>query len=63
MEKAFGNEQANVGALAPADEKAKWHAHWTIKKFLGDYPEMTAEEIEAAGVEPFEVLEIDGNCC
>ncbi len=62
MEKAFGNEQANVGAFAPAEEKAKWRAHWSIKKFLGDYPGMAAEEIEAAGVVPYEVLEIDGNC-
>lgn len=62
MEKAFGNEQASVGAFAPVEEKGKWKTRWTIKKFLGDYPGMASDEIEAAGVEPFEVLEIDGNC-
>ena len=43
-------------------EKGIWHAHWTVKKFLGDYPGMTPEENEAAGVKPYEVLEVDGNC-
>ena len=62
MEKAFGNEKASVGASIAAAEKARWMAHWTIKKFLGDFPGMSAEEIEAAGVEPFEVMEVDGNC-
>ena len=62
MEKAFGNEKASVGASISAAEKAQWMAHWTIKKFLGDFPGMSAQEIEAAGVEPFEVLEVDGNC-
>ena len=61
MEKAFGQDHTRAGAFVPLVEKGKWMAHWTIKKFLGDYPDMTPEEIEAAGVKPYEVLEIDGN--
>src|SRR5271157_5267593 len=62
MEKASGSEQAGLGAFIPVKEKALWKAHWTIKKFLGDFPGMTPDEIEAAGVKPYEVIEVDGNC-
>ena len=62
MEKAFGNEKVRVGAIVSLSEKAKWHAHWTIRKFVGDFPGMTPEEVMAAGVKPYETLEIDGNC-
>ena len=62
MEKAFGYEKVGVGAMVPLGDKAKWHAHWSIHKFVGDFPGMTPQEIMAAGVEPYDILEIDGNC-
>jgi len=38
-----------------------WHPHVKLEKFKGDYPGMTAEQIKASGVEPYEVVECDGN--
>lgn len=62
MEKSFGQEKVGVGAMVPLNEKGRWHAHWTIRKFVGDFPGMTPREIMDAGVKPYETLEIDGNC-
>jgi hypothetical protein len=61
-EKAIGKDGVNVGSQIPLHDMAKWHAHWQIKKFVGDYPGMTALEIEAAGVKPYETLDFEGNC-
>jgi hypothetical protein len=61
-ENSFGKDNVHIGAHIPLREKAKWHAHWKIEKFVGDFPGMTSEEIKAAGVIPYETLEIEGNC-
>jgi hypothetical protein len=72
IEKAFGHDKVGVGASVAVHEKAKWHAHWTIKKYEGEYPvlpfssdmflAMTPEDLERAGIKPIETVEIDGNC-
>jgi hypothetical protein len=62
MEKANSMDTVGIGASAEVKEKIQWHAHWTIRKFVGDFPGMTPEEIMAAGVKPYETLEVDGNC-
>jgi hypothetical protein len=62
MEKASSVDSVGIGVSAEVKEKIHWRAHWTIRKFVGDFPGMTPEEIIAAGVKPYETLEIDGNC-
>lgn len=62
MEKAVGNDRINVGAQVPAKEQAHYKAVWRIYKFVGDYPGMPVEDILAAGVKPYDVLEFEGNC-
>ena len=62
MERSLGREKIGLGSLVPLNEKPHWRPHWKVEKFLGDYPEMTAEDLKAAGIEPYETLEFDGNC-
>lgn len=63
MEKSKTQETLAVGAAMPAEDHLwKAHVHWKIHKFVGDFPQMTPEEIMAAGVKPYAVDEYEGNC-
>lgn len=64
IDNSIGKETClSVGAQLPTQDKG-WLAkiNWKIHKFTGDYPNMTAEEIMAAGVKPYAIDEFNGNC-
>lgn len=60
-DKARGNDSMKVGAKLNLKEHGKVKAMWKIYKFLGDFPHMTAEQIMAKGIKPYEVLEYGPN--
>jgi hypothetical protein len=60
MEKAFGKDEVNVGALIPAKDVLRYKTRWTIEKFKGDFK--TREEAVKAKAELIEKLEIEDNC-
>lgn len=63
------SERAEVGADVLQHDAIKWRAQWTLRKFnerdialAGLSPESAQEaEILAAGVQPYEVIEREGN--
>jgi len=57
-----GKDTVQVGAQIPVTDNAHYKAVWRIFKFLGDFSKKTLEEILKAGIKPYEVLEIEGNC-
>jgi hypothetical protein len=59
MEKAFGKDDVNVGALIPMKDVLRYKTRWAIEKFKGDFK--TREEAVKAKAELIEKLEIDGN--
>jgi hypothetical protein len=61
IDQVKGKETVKLGCSIPIEDNMHYKAHWRIEKFLGDYPGMTAEEIKAAGVQPYEVWEHTGN--
>lgn len=44
--------------IAPVQERGLWQCHWKVEKFHG---EVTEEEIRRGEVQPYEVLEREGN--
>jgi hypothetical protein len=60
MEKAFGKDEVNVGALVPIRDTFGHKTHWKIEKFKGDFK--SREEAVKAGAELFETLEFEDNC-
>ena len=59
MERAYGKDAIQVGALIPLSEKLRWKAKWKIQKFKGDFK--TLEEALKAKAELLETLEFEGN--
>lgn len=60
MEKAFGKDDVNVGALIPVREVVRHRTSWTIEKFKGNFK--SREEAIKAGAELFETLQFEINC-
>lgn len=60
MEIGRGNDMVGVGVGAPVVEKANWHPHWKLDKYMGDFN--SESEIVKAGIKPYETVEFDGNC-
>jgi hypothetical protein len=68
LDKSLGKDSVGIGAVTCIKDFLHYHAHWTIKKFDtpddvdgSKYGHLTAEQLEALGLKPFETLEIDGN--
>lgn len=59
MERAFGKDVVEVGALIPIVDVARYRTKWTVEKFRGDFK--TREEAIVAGAELLEKLEFEGN--